>query len=82
MATVYLCSPRNSTMFTTCCDVAILDHQDKCPQCRQNVVPSGSARWQSAYSPIREGRRWYGNHWPNHGEGRPKRALADGGAPK
>ena len=54
MSTVYLDSPTNSTMFTTCCNVAILDYQSHCPQCTQVVYPEGSvARWESAYGPIR-----------------------------
>jgi len=57
MATVRLCGPLNSTMFTTCCDVAILDHQGKCPQCSEDVEPfnpesqyrTHRARWEKAY---------------------------------
>jgi hypothetical protein len=71
MATVYLDSPTNSTMFTTCCDAAITDAENKCPRCKQHVTPPGPNRWESAYGPIRRKERWYGNHWPNHGEGRP-----------
>lgn len=71
MATVFLDGPNNSTLFTTCCEVAILDHQNLCPRCRQEVVPEGrSARWEAAYGPIRTKRRWYGNWFPNHGKGR------------
>ena len=39
MADVYLCSPTNSTMFTTCCRVAICDDQQKCPRCKKYVYP-------------------------------------------
>lgn len=61
MSTVQLCGPTNSTMFTTCCNVAILDHQGKCPQCREDVVPfnpeseyrTRRARWEKAYGPYR-----------------------------
>lgn len=28
----------NSTMFTECCDVAILPHQTKCPSCGTLIV--------------------------------------------
>ena len=28
----------NSTMFTECCQVAIIDHQLKCPRCNRPVV--------------------------------------------
>lgn len=65
MATVYLCSPTNSTLFTTCCDCAILDRQANCPSCGQPVKPQGSSRWNTAYEPIKAGHRWYGNHRPN-----------------
>jgi hypothetical protein len=32
-------NPYNSTHFTTCCEVAILDYQQKCPSCREDVYP-------------------------------------------
>lgn len=71
MATVYLDSPTNSTLFTTCCDVAVLDRDDCCPMCGQDVQPKGQReRWEIAYGPIRRRERWYGNWYPNHGEGR------------
>ncbi|MDG9927460.1 MULTISPECIES: hypothetical protein [unclassified Pseudomonas] len=71
MATVFLCSPNNSTMFTTCCEVAVCDDQNRCPRCQQEVLPQGrSERWETAYGPIRRNQRWYGNWYPNHGEGR------------
>lgn len=69
MATVYLASPTNNTMFTTCCEVAILDHQTRCPHCGQDVIPHGLRdRWEIAYRPIARGERWYGNWYPNHGK--------------
>lgn len=50
MPTVYLDSPNNSTMFTTCCKVAINDDQEKCPRCREIVTPrTHKERWQHAY---------------------------------
>lgn len=39
MASVYFCSPTNSTFFTTCCDVAICDDQQECPRCKKDVYP-------------------------------------------
>lgn len=76
MATVFLDGPNNSTLFTTCCDVAILDHQGNCPQCGQDVQPkTRTERWETAYGPIRRKVRWYGNWYPNHGEGR-KRGMS------
>jgi len=39
MSGVYYCSPTNSTYFTRCCDVAICDDQQKCPQCKKDVYP-------------------------------------------
>ena len=39
MSSVFLCSPTNSTMFTTCCQVAICDDQQKCPRCKELVFP-------------------------------------------
>lgn len=48
--TVYLCSRFNSTLFTTCCNVAITDDQKDCPRCRKEVWPSGRReRWEVAY---------------------------------
>lgn len=72
MATVFLDGPNNSTMFTTCCEVAICGDQNKCPYCKQDVEPKGDrSRWEVAYGRIRRG-AGYGNWYPNHGEG-PKR---------
>jgi hypothetical protein len=68
MSTVFLCAPDNSTMFTTCCEVAILDDEKFCPKCRQDVTPTGRrSRWEAAYGPIRRRERWYGNHRPCDG---------------
>ena len=39
MSSVYHCSPTNSTNFTTCCEVAICDDQQKCPRCHKDVYP-------------------------------------------
>ena len=39
MSSVFHCSPTNSTHFTTCCEVAICDDQQKCPRCRKDVYP-------------------------------------------
>jgi hypothetical protein len=37
-------------MFTTCCQVAILDDQNTCPKCGTGVEPKGArARWNKAY---------------------------------
>lgn len=62
MATVYLCSPTNSTFFTTCCNVAICDHEALCPHCEVEVTPLGHAsRWAHAYQPVASGLRTYGS---------------------
>jgi len=56
MPSVYLCSPTNSTMFTTCCSVAICDNEENCPRCKEKIEPQGrSARWNVAYNPPRKG---------------------------
>lgn len=39
MSNVHYDSPYNSTHFTTCCSVAILDHEQRCPECKQDVYP-------------------------------------------
>lgn len=39
MPGVFLCSPTNSQMFTTCCQTAICDNQQKCPSCGEDVYP-------------------------------------------
>ena len=54
---VYLCSPTNSTMFTTCCDVAICNDEKACPSCKENVYghdqpndhKRGMIRWSYAF---------------------------------
>ena len=49
--TVYLSSPTNSTLFTTCCHVAICEDQVRCPGCGEEVKPrSQSDRWKAAYN--------------------------------
>jgi hypothetical protein len=61
MPSVFLCSPTNSQMFTTCCETAICDDQGKCPRCGQDVTPyvpgnrhaTSMARWERAYGPTR-----------------------------
>ena len=60
-ATVVLCSPTNSTTFTTCCEVAICDDQGVCPRCRAEILPK-TGRWREAYDRARRGR--YGNPFP------------------
>lgn len=40
--TVFLCSPTNSTTFTTCCHVAICDDQALCPHCKREIDPPPS----------------------------------------
>lgn len=37
MASVRYCSHTNSTLFTTCCGIAICDDQSKCPGCGEEV---------------------------------------------
>ncbi|MEX3914821.1 hypothetical protein AB4Y43_01050 [Paraburkholderia sp. BR10872] len=39
MPSVFYSSPTNSTFFTTCCQAAILDYQQKCPRCSKDVYP-------------------------------------------
>lgn len=39
MPGVYYCSGTNGTFFTTCCNVAICDDQQKCPVCKEDVYP-------------------------------------------
>ena len=56
MVGVYFSSPTNSTMFTECCEVAILDYEDNCPKCDKEVVGSSEVelrdrlriRWNDA----------------------------------
>lgn len=49
MAGVYFCSHTNSTFFTTCCELAVVDGEDDCPGCGEEVFPKGrKARWDSA----------------------------------
>lgn len=65
MATVYHSSSTNSTHFTTCCEVAVVDTQNNCPHCGQIVVPEGDrARFRVAMD------HGSGNWYPNHGKGR------------
>ncbi len=53
MPSVKLSGPTNSTLFTTCCGVAICDDQSTCPRCKQDVPGSvmfGQSweRWEMA----------------------------------
>ena len=49
MASVFLCSPTNSTLFTTCCEVAITDKEDRCPHCKEEVPYTPEQRWNIAF---------------------------------
>ena len=58
MPSVYLCSPTNSTTFTTCCNTAICDYQRECPKCNEKVDgETRSERWEIAYGPHRRAER-------------------------
>ena len=55
-AYVYLSNSTNSTMFTTCCDVAICSDQQQCPKCKKYVYghevssyDRQNYRWRYAY---------------------------------
>lgn len=39
MPSVFYDNQFNSTFFTTCCNVAICDDQQKCPRCATDVYP-------------------------------------------
>lgn len=39
MIGVFYSSATNSTLFTSCCEVAICDDQQECPRCQQDVYP-------------------------------------------
>lgn len=59
MPTVFLCSPANSTMFTTCCKVAINNDEANCPRCKKEITPrSFRGRWEAAYGPHRRNEPW------------------------
>lgn len=67
MPSVYLDSETNSTMFTTCCRVAICNDQERCPNCRQEVTPKDArGRWFAAYGPIKRKERGYGPYGQRH----------------
>jgi hypothetical protein len=46
VARVRLDSYTNSTLFTTCCGVAICNDQDRCPACGEEVPYSSQERWE------------------------------------
>jgi len=46
--TVYLSNKRNSTLFSTCCRVAISE-ETACPWCKRVILPvTKDARWEHA----------------------------------
>ena len=53
MASVYFCSPTNSTYFTTCCNVAVTKEETKCPRCGANVPATDGEKWEAAFGPKR-----------------------------
>ena len=67
MSSVFLCSPTNSQMFTTCCETAICDDQERCPRCKEYVYPDDGVEKYSNHE--RSMRRW---SWAY---GRQKRGL-------
>ena len=61
MATVFLSGPTNSTMFTTCCSVAICRDEERCPGCGERVLPhTYKDRWEAAYGRSRRKQHGYG----------------------
>jgi len=57
MRSVFLCSPTNSQMFTSCCETAICEDEACCPKCGDEVYPGKDvsnhqrekSRWFRAY---------------------------------
>ena len=64
MSSVRLSGPTNSTMLTTCCGCAILEHQRGCPRCKEDVYPyyEGSTEEYSSHQ-VRN-IRWRRAYWP------------------
>lgn len=66
MIYVQLDNPYNSTIFTNCCKVAILEHQADCPMCGEEVYPGREAtnhernkyRWSWAYGKQKQQREY------------------------
>ena len=57
MPSVFLDSPTNSQLFTTCCMVAIGRDDPCCPVCGVEVEPKTyRARWEHAYGNQKAGR--------------------------
>lgn len=54
---VHFSSPTNSTMFTDCCEMAVLGYQERCPRCSNLVVPA-IRRWAMAMRKQRRFQRW------------------------
>jgi hypothetical protein len=51
MPTVMLSNPTNSTMFTSCCSMALTEQQTACPSCGQRIEPTEPRyRWEAAYA--------------------------------
>lgn len=48
MPGVQFSGPNNSTLFTTCCGVAICDDERRCPVCQQEVPGDRQSRWEEA----------------------------------
>lgn len=48
MARVRFDNGTNSTLFTTCCGVAICNDQEHCPSCGEEVPYSSKERWDMA----------------------------------
>ncbi len=48
MSSVRFSSKTNSTLFTTCCNVAICNDQKQCPGCEQVIDLSPQQRWNIA----------------------------------
>jgi hypothetical protein len=45
---VELCCFKNSTLFTSCCGIAILDYQYNCPKCGKSIDAKPKERWDIA----------------------------------
>lgn len=63
MIYVHLIGNANSTIFTNCCEAAILPQQTHCPVCKQEIYPGvnqtdhqrDTARWTWAYGRQKQG---------------------------
>jgi hypothetical protein len=62
MSGVHYSSPTNSTLFSDCCKVAVMDREKKCPVCKALIYPENPESRHDFALRFQLGERRYAEH--------------------